>query len=192
MVTAGDLCRHILTPDDLKIIFTNAQKASIGGMSNIRSAEDRWSHMSDDQVAGQIGNYVGSILITGSTDAYHKAREIANANPTRGDDGEDLPGYETDCKCSFMRYGFRVFKYNCIVAPREKHPNWKYAQFLIQAAGVKDIIGKTKVGVYGCGWAMTDDLPREVSDHPGFAGKYGIPIDNLRPFSTFPSLQQAA
>jgi hypothetical protein len=158
----------------------NAQKAEIGGVSHIRTREERQTTLSTDQFVGQIGQLAGSLWHCGSPDPYIEAREKANLNPTEGDGGHDILGLNLDFKGSLMRRSRDPLDYRLIVRPRERHPGWIYVPvFIDRLPGKGD-----PATVYLTGWATDEQLP--PADKEGlFVGAHCIPIRELTPLPPF-------
>lgn len=163
---------------DIPLIKENAKKASIGGVSRIRSTKDREQSLIVDQIVGQIANYAASVVLTNSAEGYIKAREIANANPFAGDDGVDIAGLPNiDVKGSLMRRSKNPLDYRLLVRERERHKNWIYILALVP----KGKISKC----FLVGWAHDKDLPEKPYDGPiqALHGAYCIKATDLNDIS---------
>ena len=155
MLKTEDIITHIVSSKDTDLIINNAKLAEIGGRSQIRSQKQRSNSLAEDQLVGQISTYCASMVLTGSSQGYVEARNKANANPTKGDDGVDIIGLPNiDIKGSLMRYPSNPLNYRLLVRPRERHDNWIYVLGLVP-----------KERPYKChivGWAKDQDLPSET------------------------------
>lgn len=175
MITSSNIISHSIIEEDIPLILSNAKKAEIGGRSQIRSKQDRSERLSEDQLVGQISTYCASMILTGSKDGYVAARDKANANPTRGDNGIDIIGLSNiDIKGSLMRYSNNPLNYRLLVRPRERHNNWIYVLGLVP-----------KERPYKChlvGWAKDSDLPLNPYNGPikSLHGAYVIEAKDLR------------
>jgi len=156
-----------IKPHYRRIIYNNAQKASLGGRSNVRG-KDRSSNLLTDQIVGQLGTYALSMFLFGNPKKYLETRDLANTNPWSGDNGYDLIGVRADIKTSLMRRSKDPMTYNLIVRPRETHPDWIYI------LGLVDQIRRPTV--YLMGW--TKELP-PINQSGIFAGAHVVPAKCL-------------
>lgn len=176
MLESKDILVHTVIDHDMSLIISNAKKAEIGGRSQIRKSRDRINSLSEDQLVGQISTYCASIVLTGSSQGYILARNIANTNPTKGDGGVDIVGLSNvDIKGSLMRYSSNPLDYRLLVRSRERHPNWIYVLGLVP-----------KERPYKCylvGWIKDEYLPQSVYDGPikSLHGAYVVEAKNLEP-----------
>lgn len=126
------ILRKVTLTDEL---LENARLACVGGKSYVRAPADRKARIFDDQLVGQVGNLIGAQWLLGEKkglQAYREVRAIANANPTKGDGGVDLPGFRIDFKTSMYRYPhIEPVDYNLLVRPHERHDGWAYIQLLV-------------------------------------------------------------
>ena len=179
MLSIKDVKEHIIREEDMPLIWANAKKAEIGGSSQIRKDNSRQQYLSEDQLVGQIATYCGSMILTNSTEGYIKARNKANANPTKGDNGVDIIGLDNvDIKGSLMRYSNDPLKYRLLVRDKERHDDWIYVLGLVP----KQRPYKT----YLVGWAKDSDLPKEkyTGSIKSLHGAYVLDAKNLRPIKT--------
>lgn len=175
MLCDKDIIEIIVPTSDQKKVIENAKKAEIGGVSRIRSAADRKNKLSEDQLVGQISTYAGSVYLTGNPDGYWKARDIANANPHKGDGGVDIIGLDNvDIKGSLMRYSKDPLEYRLLVRPKERHQGWIYVLAMVPKS--------RPYTAHLVGWAKDKDLPKEVYDGSisSLKGAYCINGRNLR------------
>lgn len=175
MLTDKDVITHTVDIKDTDLIISNAKLAEIGGKSQFRSSKQRHNNLSEDQLVGQISTFCGSIILTGSSEGYIKAREKANKNPKQGDGGVDIIGLSNvDIKGSLMRYSSNPLNYRLLVRPKERHDDWIYVLGLVP-----------KERPYKChlvGWAKDSDLPKSTYNGPiqSLHGAYVIEAINLR------------
>ena len=155
--------------EHLHMIAVNAKAAEIGGKSNIRG-KDRTATLAQDQLVGQMGNYAGCLYLTDSVTPYIKSREAANANPLKGDDGSDMPGYRLDFKTSLMRHSNNPVHYRLIVRPRERHEGNAYVLALVPYT--------TGTTVHLLGWTIDDELP-PIQTKGMFKGAHVVPATDL-------------
>jgi hypothetical protein len=52
MITAADVVKFVLTPEEANLVKTHAGLCSLGGNSNVRGS-DRQSRLGEDQIFGQ-------------------------------------------------------------------------------------------------------------------------------------------
>lgn len=175
MINSNDVISHTVDSEFTQLIISNAKKAEIGGKSQIRNSDKRASNLAEDQLVGQISTYCASIILTGSSEGYIKARDKANSNPFAGDNGVDIVGLpNVDIKGSLMRYSNNPLNYRLLVRPKERHANWIYVLALVP----KERPYKT----YLVGWANDNDLPSKPYDGEikSLHGAYVIEARNLR------------
>jgi hypothetical protein len=174
-ITNQDVVSHTIETVDIDLIISNAKKAEIGGRSQIRQQKDRINSLSEDQLVGQISTYCASVVLTGDRVGYVKAREKANANPSKGDNGVDIIGLSNiDIKGSLMRYSSDPLKYRLLVREKERHKDWIYVLGLVP-----------KERPYKCylvGWAKDSDLPTSTynGEIKSLHGAYVVDAINLR------------
>jgi hypothetical protein len=112
--------------------WEHAKLARIGGKSQIvHDKQERKSKLSEHQLAGQVGELALSLYMTGDIEAYEEQRAAANANPTEGDKGIDLPGCNLDVKGSVIRTSLPLLEHHLWVREREYHDDWVYILCLI-------------------------------------------------------------
>jgi hypothetical protein len=157
MITHQDIITHTVESEFVDLVISNAKKAEIGGRSQFRNSSNRNTNLAEDQLVGQISTYCASVVLTGSSEGYIKAREKANANPLIGDGGIDIIGLNNiDVKGSLMRYSNNPLNYRLLVRPRERHTNWIYVLGLVP-----------KSRPYQChlvGWINDSNLPIKTYD----------------------------
>ena len=175
MIDDQDVIVYIIDSINTSIIISNAKKAEIGGRSQFRNLKDRYKNLAEDQLVGQISTYCACVVLTGNSKGYIKARELANSNPTKGDNGVDIIGLSNvDIKGSLMRYSNDPLKYRLLVREKERHKNWIYVLGLVP-----------KQRPYKCylvGWAKDSDLPENTysGEIKSLHGAYVIEAKNLR------------
>ena len=172
------ICVH-LTRQQLVVCWQQANQWWLGGNSQIREVEDRREMLIEDQLVGQIGNAAGCLWWYGNMDAYLQSREIANADPWRGDGGSDLPGLHIDFKTSMMRGPQDPAYYKLLVRPAERHKGCVYIRVLIPKFKVEEL--GAGLNVFITGWAKETDLPDQYETDGIFAGAYSLESDKLRP-----------
>lgn len=168
-----------LSAAQVQTCHENAILCSLGGRSHIRKGDDRQERLCQDQLVGQLGELACCLAWFGSDEHYLKAREIANANPTKGDGGSDIPNTNIDAKTSLMRTHKDPLKYNLLVRPRERHANWIYVLVLLKTLeGIKED-GAT---LYVVGWMDDGSLPAKTAGGGPFRGAHVVPASKLNPF----------
>ena len=175
MLQKIDIVPYALTDQELELCSINAKKAAINGYSHIRSQSDRTLHLEQDQLIGQIGEYVGHMILYNSCKGYLQSRALANANPYCGDNGTDVIGQRVDFKTSRLsEKGLPIRRHNLVVRPHEKHEQTTYILILV------DI---TKLLAYVVGYAYTSDLPTQVNQGGIFKGAFVMPAYLLQPIT---------
>jgi hypothetical protein len=175
MLQKTDIVSYRLTNEELQLCCTNAKKAAINGYSHIRSKADRTLHLEQDQLIGQIGEYVGHMILFNSCDGYLKSRALANANPYQGDSGTDVIDQHVDFKTSRLSLrGLPISQHNLVVRPHEKHDNTTYILILVDS---------TMSRAYVVGYAHTSELPKDVNKTGIFQGAYVLPALSLNPIT---------
>jgi hypothetical protein len=171
MITHDKIITIKLTPEQIKLAEHHTKKACIGGISRIYQGTDRQKNLNIDNYVGQLANLALSLYIYGNTDAYERAREIANENPYSGDGGSDLPGLNIDIKGSLIRNPNKDLLSYCLpVRPRERHKDTAYILALIKDENVNLI-----------GWTPENKLPAGVCSSGTFKGAYIKPATELLP-----------
>lgn len=151
-----DIIDFDIPQEDFNLLKINAEKAAIGGKSQIRKNQIRKEFLYEDQLVGQIANYAASVVLTKSSDGYKKAREIANNNPYHGDNGVDIVGLpNVDVKGSLMRRSADPLNYRLLVRPHERHKNWIYVLCLVSSDMNKCFV---------VGWIKDENLPQKTYD----------------------------
>ena len=176
------ICIH-LTREQLVACWVNGTKACLGGESQLREGQERLEKLTEDQFVGQIGHAAGSIWWSGSMDAYLQAREIANAEPWKGDGGSDLQGVRIDFKTSMMRKSQDPSSYKLLVRPPERHKGCVYVLVLLPKFKVEEL--GQGLNVYIVGWAKEEDLPPHTETEGIFEGAYLLDSSRLRPVGAF-------
>jgi hypothetical protein len=164
-------------PTDMPLLVRMAKAACIGGGSHIRDGQSRQDALQEDQLVGQIGQYVGSLWLYGSTDPYKQSRWLANLRPTEGDGGSDVIGANIDFKTSRVRNtGRDLLQYRLAVRPRERHTGWIYFLILVtHLCKGEPVIAKM------VGWAADDMLPEQPETTGVFSGAFTLPAHQLHP-----------
>jgi hypothetical protein len=156
-------------------IRTNTRQAMVGGSTGLPMGRDeRLEKLEMHQLTGLVCHAAGSLIVTKSLEAYHEQRATANASPTKGDGGSDIPGYLLDIKGSLMRYGKDPSRYNLAVPVRERHRDMLYLLALMDAEN-----GGWRV--YFPGWAAEAELPGRVGTDPRFPRSFVLPNSKLHP-----------
>jgi len=151
-----DIIDFDIPQEDFNLLKINAEKAAIGGKSQIRKNQVRKEFLYEDQLVGQIANYAASVVLTKSSDGYKKARQIANNNPYQGDSGVDIVGLpNVDVKGSLMRRSADPLNYRLLVRPHERHKNWIYVLCLVPPDMNKCFV---------VGWIKDENLPQKTYD----------------------------
>jgi hypothetical protein len=173
MITEDDIITISISASTLKTVTTRAQKACIGGSSQIRDDTSRKENLFEDQLIGQIGTFALSKYLLGNGMAYLQARYVAEKFPTRGDGGEDLIGLNIDIKATKHRYPEKSpLDYHLAVRGRERHKEWIY---------IFALVDPDKISIKLIGWASDRDLPDQVEQSGPLRGAYCIKAKNLKP-----------
>lgn len=176
-VTENDVITWRIHPVEMPLIVRMAKAACIGGRSNIRTDDERQATLNEDQLVGQIGQYIGSLWLFGNDVPYRQARWLANQNPTTGDGGSDLVGANLDFKASRVRNrGRDLLSYRLAVRPKERHEGWLYFLILVtHIAKGEPVIAKM------VGWAKESMLPEHPETDGVFSGAFTITARDLNP-----------
>lgn len=162
-----------ITKNELSIIQGYAQKAQLGGKSNIRTS-DRMQTLAGDQLTAQLGEAALSKYITGSISLYEKTRQERDKDRWRGDNGSDLLGYKIDVKTSRARRGMN-FPYNLWIREKEYHADTIY---------ILAVIPENETDVYFLGWCYGEDVKNKNGDRYELNSRY------MRKMHTFASETQ--
>lgn len=178
-----------LTREELKVVLKNAMLAEMGGKSHIRSTVERGSHLSEDQLTGQIGQAAGCKWWTGSLVEYIQVRNKANADPWKGDGGQDLVGLNLDFKCSVMRNpNMNPAHYQLLVRPAERHKDWVYVQLLMPPVpDLREL--RHGLSVLVAGWARDSELPAIPATFGKLTGAFTLAVENLHPCGSEPDAE---
>ena len=174
MLTLADIISLPIPSEDYERILKHSKNAEIGGISHIRSTQQRSYNLSTDQLVGQLGTYAVTKYLFGNAATYFELREKADKNPHLGDGGEDIKGKQVDVKTSLMRGNPNPLAYRLAVRPRERHANWRYILTLI-----KDL--SQPVSVLMIGWAWDRQLDGKMETNGVFDGAFTITAKNLNP-----------
>jgi hypothetical protein len=170
----------MLEPHHIALCRKNAALAQIGGVSRIRSREEREATLPEDQLVGQIGECAGCIWLTGTDTSYRLSRALANDKRTQGDRGKDIPASNIDFKGSLHRnQDLPLTAHRLSVRPHEWHENWVY--FLVMVDLLPD--GGALASIMG--WAHTNMLPPEPNGTGEFKGAYVLFCRDLHPVPPF-------
>ena len=157
-------------------VWDDAEKACIGGKSNVRGS-DREEKLFEDQLVALTGLLGYCLWSTDSDEEYRKVRDVANANPRKGDNG-DIVGTRIDVKTSRMRNQKDPLRFCLPIRPRERHVGWSYVLALVtDLPGSKNESGTVLL----MGWAPEAELPNITNPYGVFSGAYTIPVTDLRP-----------
>ncbi len=159
----------------LRFVRQNAELASIGGRSNIRSRSERQDTLGGDQLIGQLGLYATNIWLSGSEIGYLASRWFQNRVPKKGDAGGDIPGANIDTKCSMMRRSKDPMEYHLPVRPGERHPGQIYILALV------DALTEKSATVFLVGWITDAGLPADVASGGPLAGAHVVKAEDLHP-----------
>lgn len=151
--------------------------AKAGGVSRIRPDEQRQEKLFQDACVGQLGQLGATLYLTGSDRAYVQSRDLADANPLKGDRGSDIPGYPIDIKSSFIKRYKDSHFWGLHVRPVERHPDNVYVLATVanELASFEEEIIVSLVG-----WAFEFDLPKTPVTEGLFAGAYRVDRYGLR------------
>jgi hypothetical protein len=157
----------------------HVKAACVGGRSRIRAAGTaRRATLQQDQRIGLLCNLAVCEFLMGTAQPWKYMRERADANPTAGDGGIDVPGIRVDVKGSAMRGSTDPMAYRLAVRPAERHERCTYVLCLVP-------IGVAPETVVLVGAATEDELPVEVERSGVFAGAFVLPAKRLRPIDQY-------
>ena len=176
------MVKIILNKNEIDLFKEMAVLACVGGHSQIVNGEKRAETLLSHNLIGQAGSIALNILAFESREKgvqfYKDSRDIANANPHKGDGGQDIIDTNIDIKTSMVRNKVKnqnPITYILPVRPKEFKENWTYVSATIFEDNMKD--NEVIVDVWG--WAKSEDL--EYTTKP-FDGVYGRINKDLRPF----------
>lgn len=150
-----------------------------GGVSRIRSFQDRQDKLFQDACVGQLGQLGATLYLTGSDRAYIQSRDLADANPLKGDRGSDFPGIALDIKSSFIKLAKNSYTYALHVRPAERHQKSSYVLATVGSDFSSNFSEETVVSLVG--WAYDADFPSLPVGEGIFAGAYRIDRYALQP-----------
>lgn len=131
-------------------------------------------------MVGQIGQYIGSLWLTGSDNDYLQSRFLANQNPEKGDGGSDILGLNVDFKASLMRNkSMDILSYRLPVRPRERHDDWIYVLVLVSS------LKSSSAVAHLVGWLFDEELPERPETRKPFDGAYVVRAKDLHPILPF-------
>lgn len=175
MITHNNIITYTISDPDLAFIRRMAKEAELGGFSEIRSGENRKRNLSNDQVVGQLGTFVGSRHLLGDSRDYRATRWYANKNKWSGDGGSDISGANIDIKTSMVRNKSKdLLTYKLLVRPRELYDGWIYILSLVTR------ITQTEAEVKLIGWA-SNDMFGEPAKSGIFSGAHVLEAKDLNP-----------
>jgi hypothetical protein len=177
LITREQIIEWWPNPEEEALVEENARLAALGGRSQIHQGERREADLLTNQITGQLGELAVATVLLGDPQEYVRSRALRNADPWRGDGGNDFPGYPgLDAKTSFMRGSDNPLHYRLAVRPAERHAGQVYVSCLVNT------LPDLRRVVYICGWALDDDLPKQP-DLKGteFAGAYTLMHSLLSP-----------
>jgi len=179
VVRKEHILTYVLTEEQVAVARGYAESAELGGYSSVRSRNDRMNSLSEDQVIGQLGTLAGHLWLYGHDVFYRQTREMANADPWKGDGGCDVPGRKIDFKTSLMRAGDDPTKYRLPLRPRERHPEWVYILILVAEHS------ESSATIHLVGWAAEHEFPQSTESGGPFAGAHVIRVPYLHPLQPF-------
>jgi hypothetical protein len=171
--------------DEMESIMSNAQKATMYGGSQIRSASSRQATCGDDQIAGQLGELALHKFFYGKDGFkyYQQSRDKRNANPKKGDGGRDLfdgeKHLDADVKCTRLQYGAKAIRYNMVVPEKEFYKDWVY---IAAFCGKTDESTDKNDAVILAGWIYASDI-EELRDFKTYGKRHYCGVNELRPMS---------
>jgi hypothetical protein len=175
VLQSSDLIAVSLSPTDIARSEHFARNAELGGVSRVRSAEDRKASLVTDQSVGQLGEMALSKYLGGTPLFYELTRTIRDLDPTKGDEGGDLLATNLDVKCSLMRGSSDPLKYRLLVRPKERKANAVYVLALVGPyvwqSGEVTLVG----------WCRDRDLPDSCARDGPFAGAHVLLASQLYP-----------
>ena len=172
MISQDHIITTSVTPSEMAYLQRCAQRAEIGGRSNIRGRADRAATLQRDQLVGMVGGFVGAKIIFGDVRLFRLQRFFADLYPNVGDGGSDIPGGNVDFKSSLVTNP-NLLSYRLAVRERERHAGTVYVLILIalEPSPVANLVG----------WASDEMLPAKPETEGPFAGAYVIPASALHP-----------
>lgn len=182
MLSVGDILTYKLTDDQFELALKQVRPACIGGISRIRSGDERQNSLAEDNLIGQLTNLALSLYCFGSVEPYLFSREQANVNPHNGDGGMDLPNLKIDVKGSRRRDRDRdLLSYKLPVRPAERHEGWAYVLGIVDLPKIVHLVG----------WVKDSGLPAAPCSGGVFAGAYVLQARDLRALPPSGRLQKA-
>lgn len=173
MISEKDILRVPVNKNEMNLVIEMSRAACRGGVSRIRSSQDRQATLYEDQLVGQIGTYAGTKFWFGSSHNYLIARQVANLNPRAGDGGSDIIGANIDFKTSKIRSTRPLLDYRLVVRPRERSAGKVYVQLLVELSEFTAV-------AHILGWASDDMLPG-IEVGGTFDGAHVLPVRELNP-----------
>lgn len=172
MVTGDNIIEVRISPSEMNYLRRCAQRAEIGGRSNIRATADRAENLKRDQLVGMIGHFAAIRELFGNPWLFRIQRHFADVYPLDSDGGSDLPGARLDVKSSLITKS-NLLDYRLPVRPKELHPSMNYLLALVQLepAPVAFLVG----------WCSASMLPRQPEASGPFAGAHVIRASELHP-----------
>lgn len=155
MVRTEDIIEVYLEKKDIDIINEMSRLCEIGGKSNVmKDRRKRIEELPNHQKLGQLGTYAFHIYLFNDNKIYIKGREKANANPYKGDGGQDVLNQNIDVKTTTLRNN-QPLSHLLLVHQNEYHDNWIYVFCLVNP---KDLWKTDLAVVQLIGWATSDML----------------------------------
>lgn len=176
--TTKNITSYTIKEEDRKLCEYHAQFFPKFDSRFRGTFEDRKETFSIDVLAGQLGNLYGAIYLLGEEEGrkkYIEFREKMNADPYRGDGGQDLVGIPVDFKTSYNRNGYPVERLNLIVNAKERYPDITYIQLVLSYdEKTIDVIG----------WIDESQMTKEKSER--FRNAYHTSFSELNPADQVP------
>ena len=169
-----------LRDHQISILLSDAQAASLGGASSVRSPSDRNELLWTDQLVGLAGNMALCLWRDGDLRSYSDMRWWQNNNRYSGDGGCDLPRCRFDIKTSLMRSSRDPADYRLAVRPRERHKSQVYGLALIPRSNIDDLTNG--IDVILVGWCEDSDFYEHPESFGTFSGAYTLMSHELNPF----------
>ena len=172
-----------LSPYEVRYCLHHAKSTAWGGKSSIR--ENRQDTLRIDQVIGHLGEYAGSVYLTGHPQEYYKSQlfsqELHKYDAKLGDGGQDIIGLNLDFKTSKQYEDRSPLEHLLPVRPNELRKNWVYMLMIVMNNNGHelDISGQAAIDISIVGWASSDMLPKQTTKSGTFKGAYCLPAKKL-------------
>jgi hypothetical protein len=163
-----------LAARELAVCRPRAKSSTLAGRSSVyANKEERERARAENQLVAQFGNLALCKHLFGQMEghvAYQRVRHLADLDPTRGDEGEDVFGLRVDVKATRVRSRSKHYlDYNLLVRPREFHSGVSYVLALVETYigahldvdAEPDMAAWTHATCFLMGWHTAEELPSQ-------------------------------